>query len=304
MKNLPPRLPYTEIQDRHWQGDAQRWAEILQDSHTRFIAFWGSKAFLKEEDGKYAPCLLYKQELGLVLDDQTLVYLGKEDNHHLVGIGSEEKQASYLAEKLRVGAWMRARSLFGALSPQNSSLLAYCSGMLYWRGQQRFCGHCGATTVPQPAGRIVDCSGCGKIYYPRINPAVIMLIESENERGEPVCLLSRHHRTPEGMMTTLAGFVEVGETLEQAVIREVWEETQVEVTEVSYITSQPWPFPSSLMMGFRGKAIYAEPKIDHLELIEARWFTRKELQELVETEELQPSRIDSIARFLIMGWLG
>lgn len=186
------------------------------------------------------------------------------------------------------------RALFPGLARQEAATLAYARGMLHWTRNQRFCGTCGGRTGAEQAGHIRRCRNCDKLHFPRIEPAVIMLVESPDQRR---CLLARHRGAAEGAYATLAGFVEIGEGLEDAVRRELSEEAGVSVREVSYQASQAWPFPSGLMIGFRAVAATDEVTVDQDELIEARWFTR------AETRALGNGRPDSIETYLIQTWL-
>ena len=151
-------------------------------------------------------------------------------------------------------------------------------------------------------GHVRTCTGgeCGRLLFPRIEPAIIVLIEAP---GAPErCLLARHAGAPEGSYSTLAGFVEVGETLEDAVRREMAEEAGVTVTDVTYQGSQAWPFPAGLMVGFRATAASEEVRVDGVELLEARWFTRAELRERVAAGR-RLGRVDSIDHRLLGDWL-
>jgi NAD+ diphosphatase len=186
------------------------------------------------------------------------------------------------------------RVLFGDLGPQEAATLAYARGMLHWGRNQRFCGACGGRAEPEQAGHIRRCQGCGKLHFPRIEPAVIMLVEAPDRTR---CLLARHRGAAEGAFSTLAGFVEIGESLEDAVRRELHEEAGVRVSDVSYQASQAWPFPSGLMIGFRAVAATDEIAVDHDELTEARWFTRDEVRALSD------GRRDSIESYLVGTWL-
>ncbi|SDC12351.1 NAD+ diphosphatase [Actinokineospora iranica] len=182
------------------------------------------------------------------------------------------------------------RALFPKLSAEASARLAYARGLLHWRRNQRFCGACGSAARESHGGHVRLCVGCGKALFPRIEPAVIVLVES----GER-CLLGRH-RGAAGF-STLAGFVEIGESAEDAVRREVVEETGVVIGDVEYLGSQAWPFPAGLMLGFRAVALTEEIEVDREELVTARWFTRSEVA------ELDRGRGDSIEAFLVDTWM-
>ena len=143
-----------------------------------------------------------------------------------------------------------------------------------WQRLHRFCSRCGERTVIAAAGHIRRCPACGAEHYPRTDPAVIMLVTDDQDRA----LLGRQVHWPEGRFSTLAGFVEPGESIEQSVVREVAEEAGVTVGEVEYVASQPWPFPSSLMLGFMARATSSEIHVDGEEIHEARWFSREDLR--------------------------
>ena len=168
------------------------------------------------------------------------------------------------------------RPLAPMLPADSASLLAYARALALWKSRHRFCGACGAPNLPARAGHVMRCSreGCGAETFPRLDPAIIVLVT--DPRGERA-LLGRQASWPAGRYSTIAGFVEPGESLEDAVVREVAEETGVEVGSVSYESSQPWPFPSSLMLGFRAVARTEAITLRDGELEDARWFTREEI---------------------------
>jgi NAD+ diphosphatase len=166
------------------------------------------------------------------------------------------------------------RSIAGELPRDEAGLLAYARAMILWRERHRFCGRCGSPTVAAQAGHVLKCSddACGNQQFPRIDPAIIVLI-TDGERA----LLGRQAEWPAGRYSTIAGFVEPGESLEDAVIREVMEETGVTVDSVDYHSSQPWPFPSSLMLGFTAHAATTDIHLHDAELEDARWLNRAQI---------------------------
>jgi NAD+ diphosphatase len=194
------------------------------------------------------------------------------------------------------------RALIGAVGRDEAGLIAYARGILHWQRSQQFCGSCGGRCQPRDGGHLRVCDGCGALHFPRIAPAVIVLTELP---GEPVrCLLGRHQGSAPGRYTTLAGFVEVGESLEDAVRREVAEEAGVTIGAVRYQASQAWPFPAGLMIAFRATATSPEIRVDGAELMDARWFTAAELRErITDSSAFPPYRVDSIGRELIEDWL-
>jgi NAD+ diphosphatase len=167
------------------------------------------------------------------------------------------------------------RPLAPMLPADSASLLAYARALVLWRGRHRHCGVCGAPNRPARAGHVMRCSRCGNETFPRLDPAIIVLVtDASGERA----LLGRQAAWPAGRYSTIAGFVEPGESLEDAVEREVLEETGVQVGAVEYHSSQPWPFPSSLMLGFRAVARTEAITLRDGELEDARWFTRADVE--------------------------
>ena len=160
------------------------------------------------------------------------------------------------------------------LHADDANLLATTSGLITWHVKHRFCGSCGAETQARAAGHERHCSSCNTTHFPRTDPAVIMLV-ADGDRA----VLGRQKIWPQGMFSTLAGFVEPGESLEDAVVREVFEEVGLRCDSVTYSSSQPWPFPQSLMVGFHARAVTTELAVHPTELDDAQWFTRTKLAE-------------------------
>lgn len=204
--------------------------------------------------------------------------------------------------------WMTLRGLLPALAGDGAegeaSLVLHALGMAEWLHATRFCPRCGGPLSPRAAGHQLICSN-GHVQFPRTDPAVIMLIATGEPGGdEERCLLGRQGVWPAGRFSTLAGFCEPGESLENAVRREVAEETGVRVGEVSYFGNQPWPLPASLMLGFTGRATSTEIVVDDDEIAEARWFSRAELREAAESGDIRLPGAVSISRSLIETWYG
>ncbi len=192
------------------------------------------------------------------------------------------------------------RSVMTRLSPRDAELAATAKAVMVWHEGHQFCARCGARSVIATGGWQRDCPACGCHHFPRTDPVVIMLIT----RGNAV-LLGRSPGWPEGMYSLLAGFVEPGETIEAAVRREVAEESGIVVGAVSYLASQPWPFPASLMIGCAGAALSDAITLDPAELEDARWVGREELLDAFAGDHpsIKPARKGSIAHFLLQNWL-
>jgi NAD+ diphosphatase len=205
------------------------------------------------------------------------------------------------AENGQVGVrFADLRQLGGRLERSEGALLALARAMMTWHSRHRFCGLCGAPTRSEEAGHMRRCTdpACHAMHFPRTDPAVIMLV-TDGDRA----LLGRNKNFIPGMYSTLAGFVEPGESLEDAVAREVREETAIEVGAVHYHSSQPWPFPANIMLGFYAEATSSEVTVDYGELEDARWFERDWLLSHTDDDSFRLPRRDSIARRLMEDWL-
>ena len=194
------------------------------------------------------------------------------------------------------------RAFAGTLGSAEAAILAYARGLAFWNRNQQFCGTCGVATLSRHGGHLRVCGNeaCARLHFPRIEPAVITLVESA---GPPQrCLMARHNGSAPDSYALLAGFVEIGESLEDAVRREVAEEAGVSLATVDYVASQAWPFPAGLMAGFRATAASESVTADGKEIVEARWFTRAELSQRAASGH-PLGRVDSIDRHLLRSWL-
>ena len=198
-----------------------------------------------------------------------------------------------------LGQFRELREVAALLDAPEAAILAHARAMAYWHQRHRFCGDCGSPTESREGGYLRVCSNaqCGQHHFPRSDPAIIVLVEWENH-----CLLGHKPSWPDGLYSTIAGFVEPGECIEGAVIREVSEETGVQVGEIHYQSSQPWPFPSSLMLGFRARAVDGTIRVDQDELQDAQWFTREQIRSGLLEERLQLPTNISVSHRLIEGW--
>jgi NAD+ diphosphatase len=196
---------------------------------------------------------------------------------------------------------MSLRQAGALLSDRDAGLLTHAVALGYWHATHTHCPQCGTVTVPAPAGHLTRCPQDGTEHFPRLDPAVIMLVIDPEDR----LMLARNALWPQGRMSVVAGFVEPGESAEHAVAREVYEETSIVVGDVRYLGSQPWPMPRSLMLGFTARAEGGQRiEVDEAEIGEARWFTRAELRAAIDAGELGLAPTSSIARRLIEYWYG
>jgi NAD+ diphosphatase len=238
-----------------------------QDPNTRFIAIWQSRCIVEGD----AAVLLDMAGLGNDLQMAEAVYLGHTHDHHLFAVELPENLAP---QNPPATAFDNFRSLLVNLNEADAAMLAYAKGMLEWQKRHRYCGECGTANTATEGGFVMQCSAatCAVRSFPRLDPAIIVLTMHADR-----CLLGRQTEWPEGRYSTIAGFVEPGESLEDAVARELLEETNVQISQASYMGSQPWPFPNAIMLGFHARATTTDIKLNDGELADARWFTRDDL---------------------------
>lgn len=212
-------------------------------------------------------------------------HIEEPDRHDVLGAAGE------FADLRQVGPIM---------AREEGNLLAFARGITHWHTRHGFCGVCGAPTRSEAGGHQRRCTNesCNAVHFPRTDPACICLVYHEDK-----IIMARAGRFPGNMQSVLAGFLEPGESLEDCVTREVFEEVGVRVTDVEYQHSQPWPFPASLMVGFRARALTTDLHIDPDEIDSASWRSRAELKALTPESDLSLPRADSIARRLIEDWL-
>ena len=273
------------------RADAEWLAAALADPGTRYVPVRaGQNSYLW--NGGAPRALLLDADYTEILKPEAFccVLLGEIGGKPCFALGLEEKAM------LPDARHDDLRSVSALLSDDDLALLGYARAMVHWQNQHRFCGRCGSFMVNEQAGHVRSCKQCGAQWFPRIDPAIIVLV-TDGER----CLLGRQAAWPKGRYSTIAGFVEHGETLEAAVMREVKEETDVQIREPRYMSSQPWPYPSSLMLGFRAEAETTAIRCNDSELEHAAWFTRQDIADSVdEGLMMPPSR--SISYRLIKTW--
>lgn len=292
---------YAGLQLDRWterRRDAAWFEARLLDPATRLLAVWRTKNLVIEGDRPQAAFLN-----AAVLNGQTAsaVFLGELAGTPYFAVDFSALDEDALTPMVNgSGTFVDLRSIGALLDRQQGALLAYARGLCHWHSRHGFCGVCGAPTKSTAGGHVRVCTNpsCATEHFPRTDPAVIMLI-TDGDR----CLLGHHARWTIPMYSTLAGFVEPGESLEDAVAREVREEVGVEIDEIRYHSSQPWPFPSSIMLGFTARAVTTAIRPDPEELADAQWFSRDFLRRTHDPDRFRLPRVDSIARRLIDDWV-
>jgi len=281
--------------------DEAEWIEArLADPDSLFVPVWRSRTLVEglAEGSPQAVYLSTDAAATLRMAGGPWAFLGLLGGKAVfcVDVSAVDDPIPLLPEGF--GTFEDLRAMPGLLSGDDSAVLAHARGLMHWRVRHGFCGNCGGVCQPRSAGHAMACTSCKAQHFPRTDPAVIMLVH-QGDRA----LLGHSQRFPNSTMySTLAGFVEPGESLEEAVAREVLEESGVEVGRVTYHSSQPWPFPSSIMLGFYAEALSEEITIDTTELVDVRWFTRSEMRDH-ERHGFSLPRRDSIARRLIEDWM-
>jgi NAD+ diphosphatase len=273
---------------------AAQWA----DPRTRVLVVSDSQALVRSDGARLELVLLSPADAPegtkflLGVDEEGVAYFGVS--------GVLGTEASVRSEEKGVKP-MALRQVGAVLSDRDAGLLTHAVALAYWHDTHTHCPRCGTATVPAPAGHLTTCPADGTEHFPRLDPAGIMLVTDPDDR----CLLARNAAWPPRRMSVLAGFVEPGESVEQAVAREVFEETAIAVGQIRYLGSQPWPMPRSLMLGFQAVAAGGQRiAVDNEEIGEARWFSRAELRASIDEGELAIAPSSSIARRLIEFWYG
>ncbi|WP_299744337.1 NAD(+) diphosphatase [uncultured Tateyamaria sp.] len=298
------------------RGDAEAIAGALADPTARAVLIWRGKPLIQRTRPASVVRLAMDHPACEVADMKTAVFLGSEDGaprfaldvsswapddldlSTLGGFLDPTEQHHPACAEDEVFAELRRTMTW--LSPRDAELAATAKAVFGWHDTHGFCAKCGAASEMTQAGWQRTCPSCGAHHFPRTDPVVIMLITHGNS-----VLMGRSPGWPEGMYSLLAGFVEPGETLEAAVRREVFEEAGIRVGPVEYLSSQPWPFPASLMFGCQGEALTRDITIDPNEIEDAIWVTREEMLAIFagEHKTVLPARKGAIAHFLLENWL-
>lgn len=267
----------------------------LNDPSTEFMPVWQTLNLVTRTPVSAARAHI-DEVAALLPQADSIVYLGMHDERAVFALGLPKGESEPLETS---GKWMNMRIVGELLDPADWSTMAYARAMVYWHERHRNCGLCGHLTVSIMGGHVRKCTNpeCATEHYPRTDPCIIVLVFY----GEH-CLLGRQQSWPAGRYSTLAGFIEPGESAEQAVAREVYEESGVSLKEARYFGSQSWPFPASLMLGFHAEASTQEIHRHDGELDDARWFTRKELRDALDAGTVGLPTPVAISHRLIAAW--
>lgn len=281
------------------RADARWLAAALAAPSTRFVVVHAAQSLFR---GEAELACLSPDEAGLAPELlASAVFLAEEPDGTAFFSLDLTDAPEILRVRLAAGHELRdIKPLVVDLPARDAALVASARAMAHWHQGHRFCGRCGAATRSEQAGHVRVCTHpeCGRQHFPRTDPAVIMLVTHEDR-----ALLARHPQSPPGAFATLAGFVEPGESLEAAVAREAYEEAGLRLERVRYHSSEPWPFPGTIMLGFVAEAVSDRLQLDPAEVAEARWVTREELRRQVDDGDLVlPSRV-SLAHRLVDDWL-
>lgn len=274
-------------------------AVSLQDPRARFLLLCGSRLLLRAGDGVFSPLFSAEEAAGYGGQTADALYLGASSGGPMLA-ADVPVDVEALPEGLKA---IDHRSIYmqGLIDPAELGALAQAASLLAWNRTHRFCGRCGHPTLSRSGGYKRVCSHCSAELFPRTDPVAIMLTVTQD-----ACLLGRSPHFAPGMFSTLAGFIEPGETIENAVRRETLEESGIRIGRVAYHASQPWPFPHSLMIGCFGEAISGDIQRDTTELEDCRWFSRADVQAMIANthpEGLIVPPKGAIASHLIRFWV-
>ena len=294
-------FPHTGLQrEAHLRSDIAWLEEQRAGPAAVYIMWHGQNLF--SISGEKRPLVLPAAALP---SSVSLIFLGlRPDNQPVFATSlTEPKTASEALSALGLqenqARFIHLREFRGLLTPDEQQLLLYVRALINWQDAQQFCSRCSSPTLPEEAGHVMTCTNpeCATKHFPRSDPATIMLVQHGDQ-----CLLGRQPSWPEGLFSTLAGFVEAGESVEEAVVREVKEEAGIEITNLRYFGSQPWPFPQSLMLGYFADAVTTEI-VRGSELAEVRWFDVAETKEVLRRHIARFPHIETISQKLMKRWL-
>ena len=279
-----------------YRDDPEFISKALVSPQARIVPQWRGRSLMNLELGERPVLYLSPDEVGA--EQATATLLGRDSRYCYFAAAVGDGKRERLLSRHPGSDFFDLRLASVELHEKHAGILAYAKALLYWQYRNAFCGSCGAPNRIESAGHRLNCSNpdCGRESFPRIDPAVIVLVT----HGD-ACLLGRNANWPERRFSTLAGYVEPGESLEDAVTREVFEESRVRLADIRYVSSQPWPFPSSTMCGFYAEAASRDcGPTDEME--EVRWFTAAQLAQAIESDEIRVPPPVSIAFRLISDW--
>jgi NAD+ diphosphatase len=281
-----------------YRDNAEWVAQALESDAARFVPMWRSRSLIKSGESGQLAVYLKPGELDDVNSIQPPTLLGTDGKRYFFAVSINDRQRESILQAHPEASFLDLRRASVDMDTKHAGVLAYAKALHYWQHRHHFCGVCGNPNRLQSAGHKMVCSNeeCARQSFPRIDPAIIVLVTHGN-----ACLLGRNASWPARRFSTLAGFVEPGESLEDAVVREVYEESRVRLKEIRYISSQPWPFPASAMCGFYAEAESRDCMASE-ELEELRWFTVGELTEAVQDGSVLLSAPVSIAFRLLADW--
>jgi NAD+ diphosphatase len=273
------------------------------ESHpaTRAYVLYRDSLLVKREGDRVRALLTIDEALKAGANPGT-IFLGLRDGAAVFGMGMSPAAAEALAGRDDTTlAELRGMAMEGAVPPEQLGTIAMAKSMVSWHQRHGFCASCGTKTAMREGGWKRECPACKTEHFPRTDPVVISLVASGDK-----CLLGRQKQFPPGMYSCLAGFVEAAETIEDAVRREIFEESGIRCAEVTYYMTQPWPYPSSLMIGCNARALNEDIVVDHTELEDARWFSRDEARQMLLRQHpngLAGPHPFAIAHHLVGRWL-
>ena len=285
----------------HQRADNEWLANRLVAPESRVVPVWRGQNLVStgDEISMIDLDIAHMEALSSGNNEPILLGLVGETTYFSIDISHVENPADHDVLGSQ-GQFADLRQVGQIMAPEQGNLLAYARGINYWHQRHRHCGVCGAPTRSESAGHQRRCTdeACNAVHFPRTDTACIVLVYHDDN-----IILARAERFPPRMQSVLAGFLEPGESLEDCVAREIFEEVGVKVSDVTYQSSQPWPFPASLMVGFRARAENIDLHPDPTELVSAGWHSRDALKAITPDSDLQLPRADSIARRLIEDWL-
>ena len=284
--NSPGFVASTLDRKAHWRNDSAQLQKLWPEAQV--ILLNNYRMPIQGNQLHCIPAQACEQHL------DKAIWLGLWQNRSLYALEIDD-------EELKAWPDLRFSDLRGAamrLHADHAAVMAYARAMVFWQQRHRYCGRCGKATEARQAGHVLSCDSCNLEHYPRSDPSMLVQVSDSQDR----CLLGRQAAWPRGMWSVLAGFVEPGESIEDAVIREVWEEAQVKVHAMRYAASQPWPFPASVLLGFHAQAHDDTPQVEQDELEAADWFSRQQIEQGLAEKKLFLPPPFTLSFMLIEGW--